>query len=90
MPKALAAYGEPINGIALHAFGDASGVRVTAAVYAVIQQWSGQTQGLVVAKVLLAKQWLTIPRFRAGLWTHGQQPDLECARWLTAISKGSA
>ena len=37
-------------------------MRVAAAVYAVVQQSSGQTQGLVAAKVRLAKQGLTIPR----------------------------
>ena len=35
---------------------------VAAAVYAVVQQSSGQTQGLVAAKARLAKQRLTIPR----------------------------
>ena len=62
VPRSLAAYQEPIDGITLHAFGDASGVGVAAAVYAVVKQPSGVTQGLVTAKARLAKQGLTIPR----------------------------
>ena len=46
----------------LHAFGDASGYGVRAAVYAVVTQDSGVTKGLVTAKSRLAKQVLTIPR----------------------------
>ena len=46
----------------LHSFGDASGQGVSAAVYAVVRQASGTTQGLVAAKERLAKQRLTIPR----------------------------
>ena len=46
----------------LHAFGDASGKGVAAAVYAVVTQPSGINQGLVAAKARLAKQGLTIPR----------------------------
>ena len=53
---------EPINAVELHAFGDASGRGVTAAVYAVVRQDSGTTQGLVAAKAHLAKQRLTIRR----------------------------
>ena len=46
----------------LHAFGDASGRGVAAAVYAVVRQDSGTTQGLLAAKARLAKEQLTIPR----------------------------
>ncbi|XP_067045588.1 uncharacterized protein [Acropora muricata] len=53
---------EPINAVELHAFGDEGGRGVSAAVYAVVRQDSGTTQGLVAAKVRLAKQRLTIPR----------------------------
>ena len=60
--RALAPYQEPINEVELHAFGDASGCGVAAAVYAVVRQDSGTTQGLVAAKARLAKQRLTIPR----------------------------
>ena len=47
---------EPTNAVELHAFGDASGRGVAAALYPVVRQDSGTTQGLVVAKVSLAKQ----------------------------------
>ena len=60
--RSLATYREPIQAIELHSFGDASGHGVAAAVYAVIRQQSGTTQGLVAAKSRLAKQGLTIPR----------------------------
>ena len=53
---------EEIDEIQLHAFGDASGRGVCAAVYAVVKQASGVSQGLVTAKSRLAKQNLTIPR----------------------------
>ena len=55
-------YREPINAVELHAFGDASGRAVAAAVYAVVRQDSGTIQGLLAAKARLAKQRLTIPR----------------------------
>ena len=60
--RALAPYQEPINEVELHAFGDASGCGVATAVYTVVRQDSGTTQGLVAAKARLAKQRLTIPR----------------------------
>ena len=44
------------------AFGDASKSGVCAAVYAVVRQPSGVSQGLVPARARLAKQGLTIPR----------------------------
>ena len=62
VPRALVLAREPIEAIALHGFGDASGQGGTAAVYAVVQQESGVRQGLVAAKARLAKQGLTIPR----------------------------
>ena len=62
MPRSLANYQEPIKEIKLHTFGDASGHGVSAAIYAVVTQESGVTQGLVAAKSLLAKQGLTIHR----------------------------
>ncbi|XP_068703886.1 uncharacterized protein [Montipora foliosa] len=46
----------------LHAFGDASGRGVCAAVYAVVTPASGASQGLITAKARLAKQGLTISR----------------------------
>ena len=51
-----------INEIHLHAFGDASGQGVSAAVYGVSEQESGETQMLIAAKSRLAKRGLTIPR----------------------------
>lgn len=60
--RTFSPYREPINAVELLAFGDASKRGVAAAVYAVVRQDSGTTQGLVAAKALLAKQRLTIPR----------------------------
>ena len=60
--RTFSPYREPIDAVELHAFGDASGRGVAAAVYAVVRQDSGTTQGLVAAKARLAKQRLTIPR----------------------------
>ena len=53
---------QPIENIELHAFGDASGKGVAAAVYAVVKQPTSVNKGLVTAKARLAKQGLTIPR----------------------------
>ena len=60
--RSLARFREPIQDVQLHAFGDASGYGVSAAIFAVVTQDSGVTQGLVTAKSRLAKQGLTIPR----------------------------
>ena len=60
--RTLAPHRESIDAVELHSFGDASGQGVSAAVYAVVRQASGTTQGLVAVKARLAKQWLTIPR----------------------------
>ena len=62
VPRALVIAREQIEGISLHAFGDASGRGVAAVVYAVVKQGSCITQGLVAARSRLAKQGLTIPR----------------------------
>ena len=61
-PRSLVNFREDINDTKLHAFGDASGKGVAAAVFAVIEQPSGVSQGLVAAKSRLAKEQLTIPR----------------------------
>ena len=53
---------EPIQDITLHAFDDARGHGVGAAVYAVVKQETQVSQGLVCAKAQLAKQGLTIRR----------------------------
>jgi len=60
--RSVPIYQEPIHEIQLHAFGDASGHGVCAAVYAVVSQASGISQGLITAKSRLAKEGLTIPR----------------------------
>ena len=62
VPRSLAAYQEDIQRIELHAFGDASGKGVAAAVYAVVVQETGVNQGLVAARARLSKKGLTIPR----------------------------
>ena len=62
VPRSLAAYQEDIQTIELHAFGDASGKGVAAAVYAVVKQEKGVNQGLVASRARLAKKELTIPR----------------------------
>lgn len=61
--RSLAIHHEEIQDIQLHSFGDASGKGVASAVYAVVTQPSGVSQGLVMtAKARLTKQGLTIPR----------------------------
>ncbi|XP_078368252.1 uncharacterized protein LOC144652094 [Oculina patagonica] len=60
--RAVAPFRESIQFIQLHAFGDASSQGVCAAVYAVVGQESGTTQGLITSKSRLSKQNLTIPR----------------------------
>ena len=62
VPRSLVGNREDIQEICLHAFGDASNKGVAAAVYAVVRQLSGDTQGLVAAKSRLSKQGLSIPR----------------------------
>jgi len=62
VPRTLAPYQQPILSVNLHAFGDASKDGVAAAVYAVIEQENGTTQGLVCSKSRIAKRNLTIPR----------------------------
>ena len=61
-PRTLAKHQQEIQLIELHTFGDASIKGVSSAVYAVVRQRTGVTQGLVTAKSRLAKQRLTIPR----------------------------
>jgi hypothetical protein len=60
--RRLASYQEPIEKVQIHAFGDARGKGVSAAVYTVVTQESGTTLGLIAAKSRIAKQGLTIPR----------------------------
>ena len=62
MRRSIPLYQEEIEEVTLHAFGDASGRGVCAAVYAVVTQNSGISHGLITAKSCLAKQGLTTPR----------------------------
>ncbi|XP_044176600.1 uncharacterized protein LOC122959344 [Acropora millepora] len=61
IPRCLAKHKEPVDSVALHVFGDASGVGVAAAAFTVVSQPSRVTQGIVAAKARLAKQGLTVP-----------------------------
>ena len=61
-PRAIPQHREEITDIVLHCFGDASKRGVSAAVYGLISQPSGNSVGLIAAKARLAKQGLTIPR----------------------------
>jgi hypothetical protein len=61
-PRSILLAQEPIQDKTLHAFGDASGHGVGAAVNAVVTQESQVNEGLVCTKARLAKQGLTIPR----------------------------
>ena len=60
--RTLAKHQQEIQSRELHTFGDASIKGVSSAVYAVVRQKAGVTQGLVTAKSRLAKKGLTIPR----------------------------
>ena len=62
VPRSLPAFKETIEAVDLHAFGDTSGAGTAAAVDAVVHQASGINQGLLAAKLRLAKKGLTIPR----------------------------
>ena len=62
VPRSLTAHQEEIKSIELHAFGDASGKGVAAAVYAVVEQETGVNKGLIASRARLAKKGLTIPR----------------------------
>jgi hypothetical protein len=93
--RSLASYQEPIEKVQIHAFGDASGKGISAAVYTVVTQESGTTQGLITAKSRIAQQGLTIPRLelvaghkavnlaanvRESLNGFRLDPDIQC--WL--------
>eukprot|EP00794_Sanderia_malayensis_P007573 gene7573-biopygen6100 len=62
VPRSLCSFQEPIQSVKLHVFGDTSGKGTSAAVYAVVEQESGTSQGLLTAKSRLAKKSLSIPR----------------------------
>lgn len=60
--RSIPRYREPLNEVELHTFGDASGSGVSAVVYVVVKQLSGESTGLIASKSRLAKKNLTIPR----------------------------
>ena len=62
VPRSIAIFEERINDIQLHAFGDSSIEGTCAAVYTVVHQNCGVSQGLIAAKSRLAKKNLTTPR----------------------------
>ncbi|PFX28961.1 hypothetical protein AWC38_SpisGene6275 [Stylophora pistillata] len=62
VPRAIPQHFEEISNIELHCFGEESRRGVSAAVYGVISQPSGDSVGLMAAKARLAKQDLAIPR----------------------------
>ena len=62
VPRSLSCFREPIEAIDVHTFGDASGVGVSTAVYAVVHQKSGVNQGLIAVNSRLAKKSLTVSR----------------------------
>ena len=61
VPRSITSFQESTDAIDLHVFGETSGVGTSAAVYAVVNQASGVSQGLLTAKSRLAKKGLTIP-----------------------------
>ena len=61
VPRSVTLYRENIIRIDLHAFGDASKDGTAAALYAVVHQGSGTSQGLICAKSRISKQ-RTIPQ----------------------------
>ena len=63
VPRPLTPFHQPVKSLCLHAFGDASKDGIAAAVYAVVEQASGTTQGIAVcSKSRVAKKNLTMPR----------------------------
>ena len=94
VPRSVTQAKESINGLHLHAFGDASGNGVSAAVYVVVEQDSGINQGLLVSKSKLAKKGLSIARLElisgqmaANLIDNVKQalkgqPIRSCTGWL--------
>lgn len=64
VPRSLTWRQKPINEVKLHVFGDAIVRGVSAAIYAVVTQDSGVTQGLIVSKSRILKQGLTIPHLK--------------------------
>ena len=78
IPRSLAAHQADIQAIELHAFDDACGKGVAAAVYAVGVQEKGANQGLVASRARFAKKGLTIPWLELGVWPHGGESPVKC------------
>ena len=70
VPRTLAPNQQLISSVSLHAFGDASKDGVAAAVYAVVEQEHGITQGLVCSKSRIA--------VGARVRTYGCEPGNKC------------
>ncbi|XP_028413930.1 uncharacterized protein LOC114536783 [Dendronephthya gigantea] len=89
VPRTLAPHREPVQSITLHGFGDASKNGVSAVVYAVAEQESGTTQGIVCAKSRLAKKSLTIPRLElvAGHMTANLVTNVERAIGMEKVTE---
>ena len=64
MPRSISPHKESITSIDLHVFGDDSIVPNCTAVYAVVNQPSGISQGLVASKSQISKTDLKIPRLK--------------------------
>jgi hypothetical protein len=81
VPRSLAPFFQPVIAVILHAFGDAIKLGVSAAVYAVVEQQNGTTQGLVCSKSRLAKKSLIIPRLElvAAHMAKNLVMNVECA-----------
>ena len=60
VPRPLTPFHQPVKSLYPHLFGNAS--KHGAAAYAVVEQTSGTTQGLVCSRSRVAKKNLTIPR----------------------------
>ena len=85
MNRSLCCYREEIQSIELHAFGDASEKGISAAVYAVAQQPSGYSVGIIAAKSRLGKKDTTIPRLEL-VASHMAANLLENVKGLLVIS----
>ena len=69
--KSIPTQKESITSLDLHVFGDASIVANCAAVYAVVNQPSEISEGLVASKTRISKRDLTIPQVRINFYTYG-------------------
>ena len=68
VPQTFRLQHEKIEAIDFHVFSDESIIGTAVALYAVIYQSSGTSQGLAAAKSRLSKKHLTIPRLWQCIW----------------------